>query len=297
MKYITKDKRYNTYRVQHEVNGKQSGFGTFHSLENAQSWRDEMIKHDWSKEYYKENIFKTQEYENRYIKKFNNRYHVVRQFSDGRTRDFGAFRTLEEARTCRDEAFKNNWKLNYDMEFIKEIDNHYEIIRCVRSKGTVITYNYGSFNDLNVAKERRDKLASLNFPEEYVKSVSEDMRFIQTTTNKKGVKRYNVRRYFGNKRVTLASSSNKDYAKVLRDILEFHDWKLLQPNIYLYNNIYYLITVTGRLTNHIVGVFKDKDDAEDNLLYELEYLDTKGLDGVDTNFKSVDNYFDYYHDV
>lgn len=293
MRYITKNKD-GTYHVQHEVNGQQSGFGTFHTLKNAQAWRDEMIEHNWSKDYFHNNIFKTTEYKDRYIKKIGNEYKVVRQFNNGRTRVYGTFKNIEKARERRNQAHHNNWELEYKDEFIEEKNKHYEIIRYVHKDNTVVKYCYGVFDDINVARERRDYLALHNFPKEQIKYSSASMRFIQTTKNKKGVKRYNIRKYVNGKRVTFASDGDKEYAKVLRDIIEFHGWELLQPNIYLYDGKYYLISVTKRHTNKVLKVYKFKDEALDGLLVELERLDAVDFDFyVDTSFKSCDVYFDY----
>ena len=44
------------YFVQKNIEGKTYSFGIFEKLENAIKWRDKMIKHNWDRQYYKNNI-------------------------------------------------------------------------------------------------------------------------------------------------------------------------------------------------------------------------------------------------
>ena len=105
------------YILRKIINGQTCYYGTYHTLKDALDMKKELIKHDWSKEYYEEHK-PSQEYKRKqdlpqHIRKSNNNKYEIIKYMDGKLRYFGRYDTLEEAKNAKDEIIKNDWSIHF----------------------------------------------------------------------------------------------------------------------------------------------------------------------------------------
>lgn len=110
-----------TWRIIKTVNNKNEWFGTYHSLEEAIEYRDELRKHGWDKKYFEEIYEDSSTKSEEYIYHTRGGYTIRRTLGDVQ-KTYGTYHTLEEAKQKRDELKQNNW-LHTSTKFITKLFN------------------------------------------------------------------------------------------------------------------------------------------------------------------------------
>ncbi|OED30389.1 hypothetical protein [Methanosphaera sp. WGK6] len=179
-KYIIKNK-HNSYAVKRHNSSMTFLSKTYPTLEEAVKVRDDMIKHNWDKEYY-EKKYKNED--NKYLIKQPGGKYTVSRSINGKTLSFGTFNTLDEARKHRDFCQENNWddtcrKTKRNNHVTK--DKHLKYITHDKTKLKYVVHKmvngkftyFGTYNTLEEAMKIRDLLVEHEWDKEYYQQLKE----------------------------------------------------------------------------------------------------------------------------
>lgn len=103
-----KDCHNGSFIIRHSENGEQIYYGIFHSLKEAEKYRDYCVDHDW--QVYKKRLIRNLP---KFISLTPNGSYVIRKTISGETKYFGSLHSLEDAVEERDKLIKCNW--DYDL--------------------------------------------------------------------------------------------------------------------------------------------------------------------------------------
>ena len=102
------------YDVVKRIEGELINFGSFETLEEAISYRDELEENNWQVEsFYEENI--EEKYDEFIYLRIDGRYYLKNEI-EGEIRIFGIFDNPLDAIAARLDCMKHNWKFNYVLE-------------------------------------------------------------------------------------------------------------------------------------------------------------------------------------
>ena len=107
-KHIRSDKRYGTFFIQKKVNGKDTAFGSYSSLEEAIKWRDYFEENGWGN-CYEERLEHTSRKPTYivYLKK-QKLFRIVKRIK-GKVEVFGHFKNRSDAEKEVELLKKANW--------------------------------------------------------------------------------------------------------------------------------------------------------------------------------------------
>lgn len=249
-----------TYLINKSVEDHNTYFGTYYTLEEAVKARDDFRLHGWSVDYFKEVYEENPIIKNKNIYFYRNRYNVVKTFSNGLQKHYGAFETFEEACKVRDELKKNNWERIEDPEkYIEKWGKEdYHIVR-MNPTGNV-RYDYGCFKTLDAARKSRDELLEEGFPRSKVANIIRDMNYIHTLHTEFGV-RFSIEKRVDGKREYFGSFRKLRDAKIVRDLLELYDWNIVESDVFKYNGEYVALYLNSEGTFDVLGVYSDELSA------------------------------------
>lgn len=165
-KYIYKTG--NKFEVKKFVNGVDSVFGYYDTIEEAKKYRDKFESENWENNPYQP---KTYGYKrDQYIRKRGDKFYIFKRI-DGDIVNFGQYDSREEAITRRNQLIENNWvdndnfgeifegSNNSEEDFIKFDGQYYTIEKPINSNN----YVYGVFKNEDLAIKERDKLIKNNW--------------------------------------------------------------------------------------------------------------------------------------
>ena len=171
MRYIT---YYNgTYRIQKNIKGKVTYFGSFNTLQEAQIHRDYCIQNNWSLQC-KKRINRERNSKMAYISSSHEGYYQVKKYINNKSVQFASFNDLKEAQEYRDYCIKQNWSLDcvkqkcnkYDLPRYVTYDTnkkHYIVLKRGKDGNTVFVKTYKRRED---AIRERDLLLKYNWDED-----------------------------------------------------------------------------------------------------------------------------------
>lgn len=110
-KHIHKTSR--GYDVVNRIDGELINFGSFETLEEAISYRDELEENNWEVEPIEDNV--EEKYDEFIYLRDDARYYLKNEI-DGEMRIFGIFDNPLDAIAARLDCIRNNWRLNYVLE-------------------------------------------------------------------------------------------------------------------------------------------------------------------------------------
>lgn len=102
------------YDVVNRINGELINFGSFETLDEAISYRDELEENNWEVEVVSDDSIE-EKYDEFIFVRNDSRYYLKNEI-DGETRIFGIFDNPLDAIAARLDCIRNNWKLNYVLE-------------------------------------------------------------------------------------------------------------------------------------------------------------------------------------
>lgn len=160
----------NRFNVLKHLDGKQTYFGCFKTLQEAIRHRDYCISKEWSSDCKMvRNRPKPTGYQHIQKVRYNNRYRVVKRV-DGVYKYYGTFDTLEEAKRHRDYCESNDWSSDCRVLTRKKHDLPKYITKSARgyllqknSKSTGLYQQW--FRRLEDAVKERDLLIKVNWDE------------------------------------------------------------------------------------------------------------------------------------
>ena len=221
-------RKENKYRIQKKKGKNNEWYGSYISLDEAITFRDKLIAHDWNKEYFEE-LYKTSTYiRNKYIIKDKGKYAVVRVYKHHQ-RWYGHYNTLEEARKRRDYLESINWN-EPSTKYLWEYNQNWYVVKNMPYKDKPRRAFYYRTKNKTDAARFRDKCLKEGFPEPLF--VTDSLRFIEHSLPELYLIR-RVNTFYG-------TTHNLRDAMVLRDLLEWNDWNL-KVGTYIWHGEEYFI--------------------------------------------------------
>lgn len=221
----------NKYRIQKSIHDNNIWFGSYSSLDEAITFRDKLIQHNWNIEYFKE-LYKTSTtYRNRYIVKDKGQYSVLRTY-EHHTRKYGRYDTIEEARRRRDYLERIGWKEDTE-RYLWYYNGNWYVVKNKPYAGRPLRAFYYRTCEKEEAIEFRNTCLERGFPAPLF--VTDSLRYIEHPYPYL----YTIRRdqeYFG-------STHTLRGAMVLRDLLELHDW-VLPCGVYVHGGLEYCVELS-----------------------------------------------------
>ena len=107
-KYIRTDKRYNTFFISKKVNGKETNFGSYSSLEEAIKWRDYFEKKGWGK-CYDERLTHSSRTPKYIVYIKDKKLFRITKKINGKAEVFGFFKRYEDAEKEVELLKKSDW--------------------------------------------------------------------------------------------------------------------------------------------------------------------------------------------
>ena len=158
---ITNGKPY--YHIKKRVDGKQTFYGSFKTLEEAKERKKFLLEQDWDLKYAKKQ--KKKHVNEKYIT-FNNPYYIVQKYINGKSKTYGHYKTLDEAVKVRDYYISVDWKKEFrkyntrkETRYITLRNGKYIVQKWIDGKLS----DFGAFNRLEEAQEERDLLVKYDW--------------------------------------------------------------------------------------------------------------------------------------
>ena len=113
--------KYLLFKINH---GKEVYFGIYSSLDEAVNMKEDLIKHNWDKSYFREKYDKPKGRPKKnnlptYIRAFGERFELIKNI-DGKLRYFGRYDNLDEAVSMKKLIIENNWNKDVYLELYKD---------------------------------------------------------------------------------------------------------------------------------------------------------------------------------
>ena len=152
------------FGIQKSIDGVNTVFGYYDSLEEARKFRDRFESENWVNNPHEEEFLKNRK--DRYIHKIGDKYYVYKNVNND-ILTFGEFESYEDAKLKLNYLIENDWVdeepsveiIDSEEDFIKFDGQYYTIEKPINSNN----YVYGVFKNEDLAIKERDKLIKNNW--------------------------------------------------------------------------------------------------------------------------------------
>lgn len=265
-------KEGNKFIIKRNIGGELITFGSFNTLDDAISYRDDLDNDGWpipKKQY--DNSSKNYDY-GQYISKKDNKF-IVSRVIRGENKIFGEFETLEEAKLFKIKLIENAWDdvLNYNGKYSKFIhkskrDNKFVIFRNIFGKSRY----FGSYSTFEEALKAREKLIDDNWGVDgkiYYYDPNEYGEFIVFFNDL-----YRIKNVINGESFEFGKFDTLENATIARDILIENNWDIskVPDNVFStsffisYRSFLSLWEISNVINGDLIsfGFFSTKQDAE-----------------------------------
>ena len=154
----------NKFKIMKSIDGVNTVFGYYDSLEEARKFRDRFESENWVNNPHEEEFLKNRK--DRYIHKIGDKYYVYKNVNND-ILTFGEFESYEDAKLKLNYLIENDWVdeepsveiIDSEEDFIKFDGQYYTIEKPINSNN----YVYGVFKNEDLAIKERDKLIKNNW--------------------------------------------------------------------------------------------------------------------------------------
>ena len=265
--------------IKREIGGKLINFGSFNTLDEAISYREELDDDGWPIPKNQQDIPIKEEY-GKYISKKDGKF-IVSRVIRGKEKIFGKFDTLDEAKQFKVKLIDNAWDdiLNYNGPYSKFIfkskrDNKFVIFRNMFGKSKY----FGSYFTFEEALIAREKLIDDNWGVEgqiFYYDPNEYGEFIVFFNDL-----FRIRNVINGESFEFGKFDSLENATIARDILIENNWDfskvpdaLLSTNFFISHRSFLSSWEVSNVINGDLisfGFFSTKEDAENAVKILIE---------------------------
>ena len=256
--------------IKREIGGKLINFGSFNTLDEAISYRDELDNDGWPIPKNQQDIPIKEEY-GKYISKKDGKF-IVSRVIRGQEKIFGKFDTLDEAKMFKVKLIDNAWDdiLSYEGEYSKFIyknkHNSFTVYRNMFGK----TRYFGSYPTFEEALIAREKLIDDNWGVEGKIFPYDPNEFGEYITYFNEY--YRIKNVIDGRSFEFGKFDTLENAIKARDILVENEWDSSKVPDYLYSISFfmnyrpylYVWEVTNVIDGDLIsfGLYDEKEYAE-----------------------------------
>lgn len=272
------------YQLINKIHGIEKYFGVYDNLIDAVLKRNELIKNNWedpvkSQEKSKENqkiipnnhnlkekqlVSKINKYNNvkENIKKESDSRYIVYRHINGNLDERGPYTSLSDARKAKKNLESNGWESDTEYssskygKYVYKTGKDFHVKKQIKGKNI----DFGSFEKLAEAVQKRDQLVYTNWGKYNIKPKNNKNRYISKTNNG-----FTVSKTINGKLIVFGYYHSRENAREARDQFEFEKWK--KPmHIEVFSNIYKIgdkYRIEKRMGNKLrtFGIYDSYTDA------------------------------------